>query len=84
MMTISRNGFAFALVTSILLAAALPVHAQTPESGADEARRKADSAKDYVIGVEDVIEITVWKNPELSMAISVRPDGKIRPIRSYL
>lgn len=31
----------------------------------------------YVIGVMDVLGIAVWKNPELSVAVAVRPDGKI-------
>ena len=32
---------------------------------------------DYVIGKEDVIDISVWKTPELSLSIIVRPDGMI-------
>ncbi len=32
---------------------------------------------DYVIGPEDMLQITVWKNESLSRAIAVRPDGKI-------
>ena len=31
----------------------------------------------YVIGGGDNINIIVWRNPELSMAVPVRPDGKI-------
>lgn len=31
----------------------------------------------YVIGPGDAISIVVWRNPELSMAVPVRPDGKI-------
>ena len=31
----------------------------------------------YVIGVDDVVGITVWKNEELSVSAPVRPDGKI-------
>jgi len=31
----------------------------------------------YVIGPGDTVSITVWRNPELSMAVPVRPDGKI-------
>ncbi len=32
---------------------------------------------DYIIGPEDVLEITVWKNQDLSKVVAVRPDGRI-------
>ena len=32
---------------------------------------------DYIIGPEDVLEITVWKNADLSKQVQVRPDGRI-------
>lgn len=31
----------------------------------------------YVIGAGDSLNIIVWRNPELSMAVPVRPDGKV-------
>jgi polysaccharide export outer membrane protein len=31
----------------------------------------------YVVGPGDTVNIIVWRNPELSMAVPVRPDGKI-------
>jgi polysaccharide biosynthesis/export protein len=31
----------------------------------------------YLIGPLDVVNIIVWRNPELSMNVTVRPDGKI-------
>lgn len=31
----------------------------------------------YIIGAGDNINIIVWRNPELSMSVPVRPDGKI-------
>ena len=31
----------------------------------------------YVIGPLDTVNIVVWRNPELSMSIPVRPDGRI-------
>jgi polysaccharide export outer membrane protein len=32
---------------------------------------------DYKIGPGDLLEIIVWRNPEISMSVPVRPDGKI-------
>jgi polysaccharide biosynthesis/export protein len=32
---------------------------------------------DYMIGVDDRLQINVWRNPELSVLVPVRPDGKI-------
>ncbi|WP_371263938.1 XrtA/PEP-CTERM system exopolysaccharide export protein [Nitrosomonas sp. Nm58] len=32
---------------------------------------------DYLIGPGDTLDIIVWRNPEISMSIPVRPDGKI-------
>ena len=33
--------------------------------------------KEYIIGPEDVLEITVWRNQDLSKIVAVRPDGRI-------
>ena len=32
---------------------------------------------DYLIGAGDNVNIIVWRNPEVSMTVPVRPDGKI-------
>ena len=32
---------------------------------------------DYVIGPEDLIRVSVWKEPDITQVIPVRPDGKI-------
>ncbi len=34
-------------------------------------------AHDYLIGPGDSVNIIVWRNPEVSMSVPVRPDGKI-------
>ncbi|WP_242490081.1 XrtA/PEP-CTERM system exopolysaccharide export protein [Noviherbaspirillum cavernae] len=41
------------------------------------AAEQQSPARDYLIGPGDVLNVIVWRNPEVSMAVSVRPDGKI-------
>lgn len=33
--------------------------------------------EDYAVGVGDTLSVQVWKNPDLSIVVPVRPDGKI-------
>ena len=35
------------------------------------------SSDDYLIGVDDIVQVAVWRNPELGITVPVRPDGKI-------
>jgi polysaccharide export outer membrane protein len=35
------------------------------------------ASPDYVIGPGDALQIFVWRNPELTTSVPVRPDGKI-------
>jgi len=37
----------------------------------------AETDQEYHIGPQDVIQIDVWKEPEITRTIPVRPDGKI-------
>lgn len=37
----------------------------------------ASADYNYVIGPGDSVNIQVWRNPELSMSVPVRPDGKL-------
>ncbi len=47
-----------------------------PETAALE-KHSLKVTSEYYIGPEDVLEIIVWKNAELSKVVSVRPDGRI-------
>jgi polysaccharide biosynthesis/export protein len=57
---------------------AAPPAQASPE---EEALKKAVGApidpNTYVIGAEDVLQIRVWREPDLSGPVAVRPDGRI-------
>src|ERR1700730_9538064 len=46
-------------------------------SAADLAAKPATDDPNYVIGPEDELIISVWKEPDISRTVPVRPDGKI-------
>jgi polysaccharide biosynthesis/export protein len=46
-------------------------------SGAAAAQEAAAPSQDYAIGPEDVLDIAVWNNTDISRTVPVRPDGKI-------
>lgn len=49
--------------------------------GPDEIKASVTEATNaqpiYTIGVDDTVQVSVWRNPELSVTVPVRPDGKI-------
>lgn len=51
--------------------------ARTAPRGAATTTAAVVNPGDYRIGPEDVLDISVWKNPELSRTVPVRPDGKL-------
>ncbi|HXJ89385.1 MAG TPA: polysaccharide biosynthesis/export family protein [Candidatus Binatia bacterium] len=59
-----------------------PTAATTPNTAAAAATtpdepRPSKVPSDYVIGADDTLHISVWKEPDLSETLPVRPDGKI-------
>ncbi len=58
---------AFWLAAGALTARAAEIKVKTEEDPEDA----------YAIGIGDVLEISVWKNPDLSTTVPVRPDGRI-------
>jgi polysaccharide export outer membrane protein len=73
-----------AAVLFVTLGSCLNLAAQSPASGRKpEATAAVTTAAntpggvDYLIGPQDVVNIDVWKEPEITRTIPVRPDGKI-------
>ena len=61
-------------------AVAQPQSSGTPGRAAAEGSASMPAVqvdKDYRVGAGDMIEISVWKEPEVSTTVTVRPDGKI-------
>jgi polysaccharide export outer membrane protein len=51
--------------------------AEAPKGKSADAAASVVDPSTYVIGREDVIEISVWKEADLSASLPVRPDGNI-------
>ena len=73
-MRVSRKAVASVVALIPFLAVA-----QAPTGAGTPVERPAESvvAPDYIIGPGDGLQIFVWRNPELSVTVPVRPDGKI-------
>jgi len=72
-------GLLFMLLFTAVVMAQSTDTSSKPEENSGKAGDAAgtDSAPDYVIGADDQLKITVWKEPDLSETLPVRPDGKI-------
>ena len=49
--------------------------ASVSQEALDEAAKPV--SKEFLLGPEDVLEVTVWRNQDLSRTVVVRPDGRI-------
>jgi polysaccharide export outer membrane protein len=61
---------------TMALAQAKPSAVSSPHESAHE-KSSLIVTTDYILGPEDVLEITVWRNVDLSKTVTVRPDGRI-------
>ncbi len=63
----------------IVLGAAVMLAQTNPQPKGNEpaSAEASDAASDYVIGADDTLHISVWKEPDLTETLPVRPDGKI-------
>jgi polysaccharide export outer membrane protein len=74
------------LLVLLVLLVGLPLAAQdhattngssAPAAGDASAMPAAAADTSYIIGADDVLDISVWKEPDVSRIVPVRPDGKI-------
>lgn len=63
--------------SSAALAAAAAVTPAATSAGPASTPPPQDSSSNYIIGPGDMIEVYVWNNPNLTVTIPVRPDGKV-------
>jgi polysaccharide biosynthesis/export protein len=63
------------LILSLLIACACA--GSVAGSDAPQPKSKPVATDSYIIGVEDVVAVSVWKDQELSRTLPVRPDGYI-------
>ena len=54
-----------------------PAQPAVAAMASDDAKKPATADPNYVIGDQDVLDVSVWKEPEVSRVVPVRPDGKI-------
>lgn len=72
MMHMMKQAAVGALAAGVLLLAGCATPSPPPSAAA-----MASINPDYLIGPGDNVMITVWRNPEVSTSVPVRPDGKI-------
>jgi polysaccharide biosynthesis/export protein len=66
-----------AVLTGVLLVSDAGAQQASTRSTATQPAAATAVPPDYVIGPEDMLQISVWKNESLSRQLPVRPDGKI-------
>src|SRR2546422_1053267 len=49
----------------------------SPAGDSQPAPTPATADPSYIIGREDMLDISVWKEPDVSRVVPVRPDGRI-------
>ncbi len=73
-----RASIGLSLIATVLLGAcASPKGELLPPSTSYGSQTASPDEYTYLIGPGDEVQIFVWRNPEVSQSVTVRPDGKI-------
>jgi len=64
-------------IASLLISACSTQGEITPDALLSSGPGFSMTIKEYRIGIDDQLQVNVWRNPELSLDMPVRPDGKI-------
>ena len=67
----------FRFATVIALAFLVSACASSGGTAAPPPALSENLVDDYQIGIDDIVQVSVWRNPELGITVPVRPDGKI-------
>jgi polysaccharide biosynthesis/export protein len=62
-------------VSPLIIGCVSSPRVEPPPTPSQTEAKAAES--NYIIGPGDTLEVFVWRNPELSVTVPVRPDGKI-------
>ena len=73
----NQSKLARVLATAVVFAGALALGGCAASRSGAPADAGPVPERDYLIGPGDTVSIIVWRNPEVSQAVPVRPDGKI-------
>ncbi|MFZ1624339.1 MAG: XrtA/PEP-CTERM system exopolysaccharide export protein [Gammaproteobacteria bacterium] len=71
------KSFCALLMTSLLMQPALSQSQQNQVDAEAPVPPASVVSADYLIGPGDTLQVFVWQNPELSVTVPVRPDGRI-------
>jgi len=74
---LSATLFALGLSAQSNLSSSNADKRDTTVNAAAAPAKPPENSPDYVIGADDTLHISVWKEPDLSETLAVRPDGKI-------
>lgn len=71
-----KSGFLFILLALSLVACSGQQYASDELIG-EALKAQPDVIKEYVLGPSDIVQVSVWRNPDLSATVPIRPDGRI-------